>query len=72
MNVKIDEKALKDLMKIEKKFRNQILNEIKKLENFPNCLNIKKLKNFYPRFRLRVGKYRIIFDVEKDNVVVYK
>ena len=72
MKVKIDKKALKDLSKLDKKTAKEILNRIKLLENFPDCANTKKLKNFYPPFRLRVGNYRILFDIEVEILTVYR
>ena len=70
MIIKIQESAKKDLKKLPKQDALKILKEIEKLENFPHISNIKKLKNFYPPFRLRVGNYRILFDVEDDVLIV--
>jgi mRNA interferase RelE/StbE len=33
--------------------------------------DVKKLKGFKDRYRLRVGHYRIIFQLDKDVIVVY-
>ena len=35
-----------------------------------NLQNIKKLTNFEPAYRLRIGDYRVLFDVEDDNLIV--
>ncbi len=72
MKVIIDKKALKDLSRLDKKLAKEILNKIKLLEDFPNCANTKKLKNFYPPYRLRVGNYRILFDVHEETLTVYR
>ena len=53
MIVKIQERAKKDLKKIDKSIAMRILKNIKKLEKYPNILNIKKLKNHYPPHRYR-------------------
>lgn len=34
--------------------------------------DVKKLTNFQPAYRLRVGNYRVLFDVEKDVIVVQR
>ena len=35
--------------------------------------DVKKLTNFTPEFRLRVGTYRVLFEVEEgDRVIVYR
>jgi len=71
MKIKIQERAKKDLKKIDKQNVIKILKNIQKLENYPNISNIKTLKNFYPPKRLRVGDYRILFDVEEDMIIVF-
>ncbi|RLA05988.1 MAG: type II toxin-antitoxin system RelE/ParE family toxin [Gammaproteobacteria bacterium] len=71
MNVKIDNKAIKDLTKIDKKIATTIVAKIEKLVDFPQIANIKKLKSFNPPFRLMVGNYRVLFDVEDNEIMVY-
>ncbi len=71
MIVELDAKAIKDLSKLDKKKRQQIFNKIKMLKNYPNISNCKTLKNFTPPLRLRVGDYRVLFDVNKNMITVY-
>jgi len=33
---------------------------------------VKHLTNFTPEYRLRVGNYRILFEVEAGKVVIYR
>lgn len=70
MRVTICDKAYKDLAKINKKDANRILSKMMTLEDLPNAVNVKKLVNFQPAYRLRVGNYRILFDVKKDKILV--
>ena len=72
MKVIIDENAIKDLSKLDKKLTKKIFSKIEELQNFPNITNIKKLVNFYPPYRLRVGDYRVLFDIKDEIVTVYK
>lgn len=72
MTVKIDDKAIKDLSKIHKAEVSKIFSKIEKLEKFPHVPNLKKLTNFEPPYRLRVGNYRVLFDVEDDTLTVYR
>ncbi len=62
------EKAIKQL----KKFPKNDAKKIKELENFPNVTNTKKLTNFYPPFRLRIGTYRALFDIENDAITIFE
>ena len=34
--------------------------------------DIKKLTNYTPEYRLRVGNYRVLFEIEDDVLVIYK
>jgi mRNA interferase RelE/StbE len=54
-------KSLKQLRKIDSRYRKPIKNAVSELESFPTCKgDVKDLKN-KEGFRLRVGKYRAIF-----------
>lgn len=66
--------AIKDLEKINEYDREKIL---KKIEFFKNADKInaysKKLRNFeIGSYRLRVGTYRLIYDLDKDILIVTK
>jgi mRNA interferase RelE/StbE len=34
--------------------------------------DIKRLTNFTPEFRLRVGDWRVLFEAEGDKVTIYR
>ena len=34
--------------------------------------DVKQLTNFTPEYRLRVGNYRILFEIESDVIVIYR
>lgn len=72
MIVKIDDKAIKDLSKIDKKVAVKVFSKIEKLEDFPRVANFKKLVNYNPPFRLRVGDYRVLFDIKDEILTVYR
>ena len=70
MKINIRKSAIKDLKNIPKDEKERIYNKIMELKNFPEIPNIKKLSNFEPAYRLRVGNYRILFDVFEDNIEI--
>ncbi|NOR55254.1 MAG: type II toxin-antitoxin system RelE/ParE family toxin [Sulfurovum sp.] len=72
MNVEIDGKAIKDLSKLHKGEVAKILSKIEELEKYPHIPNLKKLTNFEPPYRLRVGNYRVLFDIENNTITVYR
>ena len=34
--------------------------------------DVKRLTNFTPEYRLRVGDYRVLFEIENKNIIVYR
>jgi len=70
MKINIRTSAIKDLNKIDRQIKNRIHKKILNLTNFPDVSNIKKLTNFEPAYRLRIGNYRILFDVYDDTIEI--
>ena len=70
MKIKIRKSAIKDLKKIDHEIRDRLHDKILSLVGFPNVSNIKKLTNFEPAYRMRVGNYRILFDVNDDIIEI--
>ncbi len=73
MNFKIiwDTKAKEDFKKLERNLSSRIYKKINSLrENF-NSVDIKRLQNS-DLFRLRVGDYRVLFEIEKDTIIILK
>lgn len=42
-----------------------------KEDPFSRALNIKKLQPPLEGYRLRVGEYRVLFDIEEDSILIY-
>ncbi len=62
----------KDIERITSKNRRRIKEAIEDLKNFPNVSNIKQLANHpIADYRLRVGNYRVLFDVNWQDQVIY-
>jgi len=49
----------------------KILEKIQSMEN-DLAEDVKKLINFTPKYRLRVGNYQVLFEIEDSNIVVYR
>ena len=67
--IQIKPRALKQLSKIDNKQKNRILLKINDLSNDPYSANTKSLKGKDDR-SMRVGDYRVIYDVFNDKLVV--
>jgi len=66
------EDPLKDLRKTSKKNLPKIKMGIEELKNFPNISQIKHLKNHpIADYRLRIGNYRVLFDINWDKKEIY-
>lgn len=70
--VKIKKSARKEILKLDEKNKNKIKEALQFLSINPNSsiLNIKKLKVSYELYRLRVGNYRIIYEIRNKELVV--
>jgi mRNA interferase RelE/StbE len=64
-------KAIKDLKSLPKADIQKILEKIKTLEN-GLIGDIKKLTDFTPEYRLRVGNYRILFEIKEQKITIYR
>lgn len=73
MKYKIEFKprSLKDLRSINADDARKILVKIRAMEN-DLAGNVKRLTDFEPQYRLRVGNYRVLFDVKSDNIIIYR
>jgi mRNA interferase RelE/StbE len=69
--VEFKPKAQKDLADLTPAVRQRILPKIERLQD--NLAgDVKRLTNFTPEFRLRVGDYRVLFEVEEQRVIIYR
>ncbi len=48
----------------------RILNKIERLRH-DLAGDVKRLKEFVPNYRLRVGDWRVLFDVKADTIVIH-
>lgn len=69
-SVRIEPVAWKQVMGLKEPLREKILVAIESLENQPRPSGCKKLKGKGGLFRVRVGDYRVIYDVMDAVLVV--
>jgi mRNA interferase RelE/StbE len=63
--------AIKDLEKINRKDSIRIIQGIEHLHEGLSG-DIKKLTNFTPEYRLRIGKFRILFELNNARIIIYR
>lgn len=69
--IKYEESALEDLRALPKRQADQILRKIQRLEQGLHG-NIKRLQNADVAFQLRMGDYRVLFDVVGDKILIQR
>ncbi|WP_429169436.1 type II toxin-antitoxin system RelE family toxin [Aeromonas hydrophila] len=63
-------KAEKQLKKLPADDKKNVYHAAQALLNFPECRNVKSLTNHQYGFRLRVGRYRVLFDFDGEVRIV--
>jgi mRNA interferase RelE/StbE len=60
-----NKRALKALKRISVMDAEKIYMAVQSLRNWPDCKNVVSLKNHKNSYRLRSGRYRVLFDVDE-------
>lgn len=68
--VKWHTKALKQLRKIDRQENAAIRLAVNGLAAMPDCSGVKALSNHEYGYRLRVGRYRVLFDFDGEIRIV--
>ena len=69
--IEIRRKAEKDLRAIPETDGQRITKAVLALRSGLTG-DVKRLTNFTPEYRLRVGDWRVLFDVEADQITIYR
>ncbi|MCX5757714.1 MAG: type II toxin-antitoxin system RelE/ParE family toxin [Candidatus Hydrogenedentes bacterium] len=69
--LRLKPKAEKELAQLASGVRQRIIEALEKLEN-GLAGDVKRLTSFTPEYRLRVGDYRALFEIEGNSIVVYR
>jgi len=63
--------ALKDLSGIPRDYQEKVRDRLEEMRDGLKG-DVRKLVNFQPPFRLRVGRYRVLFEVAGNRIVIYR
>ena len=69
--IKWEEKAQKELYKLESQISSRIYKKINELKQGFQSKDIKRIQG-ENKFRLRVGDYRVLFSLENDLITIWK
>ena len=68
--VEFSKKALKELRKIDSRYVPRIYEVAESLSTEPRAVGCRKLSGSEHTYRIRVGDYRIIYDIEDAKLIV--
>jgi mRNA interferase RelE/StbE len=69
-DIQFTRRAVKDLDKLPPEVQGRVVAKIEGLANVAG--DVKKLTNSQPAYRLRVGDYRVLFDIEETTVWIQR
>ena len=69
--IEFNPKAIKDFKKLSPEIQRRINSKLTSLQDNLQG-DVKKLTNFYPEYRLRVGNYRILFEIESERIIIHR
>lgn len=70
-DIEFKPRALKDLKAMSKQDARRIVARVEALRNDLTG-DVKRLTEFTPEYRLRVGDFRALFEIEGNKVVIYR
>jgi len=70
-SVQFKPRAVRDIEGLPSRIQAQILARIEEMSNDLKG-DVRRLTNFTPEYRLRVGNYRVLFEVEESAIVIYR
>lgn len=70
-HVEFKPRALRDLKGVGPDAAHRIL---RKIETMQDGLagDVRRLTSFTPEYRLRVGDYRVLFEIESERIIIYR
>lgn len=69
--VKFSNKAAKEYSKLPKNIQLRIDDKISYLQNLPRGHDTKKLEGTTNQYRTRVGTYRMVYEINDGELIVY-
>ena len=70
-NAEFKPRAIRDLEDLSPEVRRRIIEKIEAMQQ-GLAGDVKRLTNFTPEYRLRVGDYRILFEIEGTRLIIYR
>ena len=70
-DIEFKPRAVKDLKNFSSRIQTRILARIEEMSDNLSG-DVKCLADSTPEYRLRVGEYRVLFEIERNEIVIYR
>ena len=70
-DVQFKPRAVRDIERLPSRIQAQVLARIEEMSNDLKG-DVKRLTSSTPEYRLRVGDYRVLFEVEEKTIIIYR
>jgi mRNA interferase RelE/StbE len=70
-NIEFKPRAIKDIQVLSSRIQARILARIEEMSDNLSG-DVKRLTDSTPEYRLRVGEYRVLFEIEGGAIVIYR
>ncbi len=68
----LTQRAVKDLENIDERMQNRIAVKLKEYAKEPHRYTRKLISPKIGTYRFRIGDYRVIFDIDHENIVILR
>jgi len=70
-DVQFKPRAVRDVEGLPNRIRTRVLARIEEMSNDLKG-DVKCLTDFTPEYRLRIGDYRVLFEIEGKTIIIYR
>jgi mRNA interferase RelE/StbE len=70
-DVQFKPKAVKDIERLPPRIQERVLSRVEEMRTDLSG-DVKRLTKFTPEYRLRVGDYRVLFEIEDETIIIYR
>lgn len=70
-DIQFKPKAVRDIERLPSRNQARVLARIEEMSDDLKG-DVKRLTNFTPEYRLRVGDFRVLFEIERETIVIYR
>ena len=70
-DIQFKPKAVRDIEGLPSRIQARVLARIEEMSDDLKG-DVKQLTNFTPEYRLQVGDFRVLFEIERETIIIYR